>query len=81
MTMGPPSFIRKRAVLGTVESILNLVPGMYMLNLALECSCTTAVNVALNTSTVKLSETKLWTLPPLVLGGIIENQNSDFVMT
>jgi hypothetical protein len=30
--------------------------------------------------TVKLSKTKLGTLPPLVLGGIIENQNSDFVM-
>jgi hypothetical protein len=30
--------------------------------------------------TVELSGTKLWTLPPLVLGGIIENQNSDFVM-
>ena len=31
--------------------------------------------------TVKLSKTKLRTLPPLVLGRIIENQNSDFVMT
>jgi hypothetical protein len=30
--------------------------------------------------TVKLSGTELGTLPPLVLGGIIENQNSDFVM-
>ena len=30
-------------------------------------------------STVELSKTKLGTLPPLVLGGIIENQNSDFV--
>jgi hypothetical protein len=29
--------------------------------------------------TVELSRTKLETLPPLVLGGIIENQNSDFV--
>jgi hypothetical protein len=29
-------------------------------------------------ATVKLSTTKLGTLPPLVLGGIIENQNSDF---
>jgi hypothetical protein len=31
--------------------------------------------------TVELSGTKLVTLPPLVLGGIIENQNSGFVMT
>ena len=30
-------------------------------------------------ATVKLSETKLRTLRLLVLGGIIENQNSDFV--
>ena len=30
--------------------------------------------------TVELSRTKLQTLPPLVLGGIIENQNSDFVI-
>jgi hypothetical protein len=28
--------------------------------------------------TVELSGTKLGTLPPLALGGIIENQNSDF---
>ena len=34
-----------------------------------------------NIYTVKLSGTELRTLPPLVLGGIIENQNSDFVMT
>ena len=33
-----------------------------------------------STITVKLSRTKLGTLPPLVLGGIMENQNSDFVM-
>jgi hypothetical protein len=32
------------------------------------------------TTTVKLSGTELRTLPSLVLGGIIENQNSDFVM-
>ena len=31
------------------------------------------------TSTVKLSETELGTLRLLWLGGIIENQNSDFV--
>ena len=31
--------------------------------------------------TVELSGIKLGMLPPLVLGGIIENQNSDFVMT
>jgi hypothetical protein len=30
--------------------------------------------------TVELGGTKLGTFPPLVLGGIIENQNSDFVM-
>jgi hypothetical protein len=30
--------------------------------------------------TVELRETKLGTLRLLVLGGIIENQNSDFVM-
>jgi hypothetical protein len=30
--------------------------------------------------TVELSETKLGTFPLLLLGGIIENQNSDFVM-
>jgi hypothetical protein len=30
--------------------------------------------------TVELRGTKLRTFPPLVLGGIIENQNSDFVM-
>jgi hypothetical protein len=29
--------------------------------------------------TVELSGTELATLSPLVLGGIIENQNSDFV--
>jgi hypothetical protein len=28
--------------------------------------------------TVELGRTKLGTLPPLALGGIIENQNSDF---
>jgi hypothetical protein len=28
----------------------------------------------------KLEKTKLGTFSPLVLGGIIENQNSDFVM-
>ena len=42
------------------------------------------LNLVLNlvvSSTVELSKTKLGTLPPLVLGGIIENQNSDFVMT
>jgi hypothetical protein len=31
--------------------------------------------------TAKLSKTKSGALPPRVLGGIIENQNSDFVMT
>jgi hypothetical protein len=31
-------------------------------------------------TTVKLIGTKLRRLPPLVLGGIIENQNSDFVI-
>jgi hypothetical protein len=30
--------------------------------------------------TVELSKTKLGTFPLLLLGGIIENQNSDFVM-
>jgi hypothetical protein len=30
-------------------------------------------------NTVELSRTELWMLPPLVLGGVIENQNSDFV--
>ena len=35
------------------------------------------VNLA---STIELSGTKLRTLRLLVLGGIIENQNSDFVM-
>jgi hypothetical protein len=30
--------------------------------------------------TVELSRTKLGTFPLLLLGGIIENQNSDFVM-
>ena len=40
----------------------------------------TAVNLEdLQLCTVELSETKFGTLPPLVLGGIIENQNSDFV--
>jgi hypothetical protein len=33
-----------------------------------------------NSNTVELIRTELWTLPPLLLGGIIENQNSDFVM-
>jgi hypothetical protein len=37
------------------------------------------LNLKIYGPTVKLSKTKLWTLPPLVLGGIIENQNSDFV--
>ena len=32
-------------------------------------------------STVELSKTKLWMLRCLLLGGIVENQNSDFVMT
>ena len=30
--------------------------------------------------TLGLSKTKLGTFPPLVLGGIIEDPNSDFVM-
>jgi hypothetical protein len=30
--------------------------------------------------TVELREPELGTLRPLVLGGVIENQNSDFVM-
>ena len=37
-------------------------------------------NAPVVTNTVKLSGTELGTLPPLVLGGIIKNQNSDFVM-
>ena len=37
--------------------------------------------LGIDLSTVKLSRTKLWTFLPLVLGGIIENQNSDFAMT
>jgi hypothetical protein len=32
-------------------------------------------------TTVELGETELGTLRCLLLGGIIENQNSDFVMT
>jgi hypothetical protein len=41
-------------------------------------SCSTSRLIT--TYTVELGKTKLGTLPPLVLGGIIENQNSDFVM-
>jgi hypothetical protein len=37
--------------------------------------------LGIDLSTVELSGTELRTFPPLVLGGIIENQNSDFVMT
>ena len=39
------------------------------------------IDMSLYASTVKLRGIKLWMLPPLVLGEIIENQNSDFVMT
>jgi hypothetical protein len=47
-----------------------------------EGSTCTAVGIPnSNSTTVELSRTELGTLPPLVLGGIIENQNSDFVMT
>jgi hypothetical protein len=35
--------------------------------------------IEFTTRTVELSRTELGTLPPLVLEGIIENQNSDFV--
>ena len=37
-------------------------------------------NCGVGLHTVKLSGTKLRTFLPLVLGGIIENQNSDFVI-
>jgi hypothetical protein len=40
---------------------------------------TAAVKILL--ATVELSGTELGTLRLLLLGGIIENQNSDFVMT
>ena len=36
--------------------------------------------VGIHLSTVEMSGTELRMFPPLVLGGIIENQNSDFVM-
>ena len=39
------------------------------------------IDMSLYASTVKLRRIKLCKLPPLVLGEIIENQNSDFVMT
>ena len=42
--------------------------------------CIDAARPLMGADTVELSRTKLRTLPPLVLGGIIENQNSDFVM-
>ena len=39
------------------------------------------IDMSLYTRTVELSGIKLFKLPPLVLGEIIENQNSDFAMT
>ena len=39
------------------------------------------IDMSLYTRTVELSGIKLFKLLPLVLGEIIENQNSDFVMT
>ena len=39
------------------------------------------IGMSLYTRTVELSGIKLFKLLPLVLGEIIENQNSDFVMT
>jgi hypothetical protein len=39
------------------------------------------MGMSLYTRTVELSGIKLFKLLPLVLGEIIENQNSDFVMT
>ena len=39
------------------------------------------IDMSLYTSTVQLRRIELCKLPPLVLGEIIENQNSDFVMT
>jgi hypothetical protein len=39
------------------------------------------IYMSLYTSTMELSKIKLCKFPPLVLGEIIENQNSDFVMT
>ena len=38
------------------------------------------IDMSLYASTVELRRIKLCKLPPLVLGEIIENQNSDFVM-
>ena len=39
------------------------------------------IDLSLYTRTVELRGIKLFKLPPLVLGEIIENQNSDFAMT
>ena len=36
-------------------------------------------STGVHSSTVQLGKTELWTLFSLLLGGIIENQNSDFV--
>jgi len=36
-------------------------------------------STGVHSSTVQLGNTELWTLFSLLLGGIIENQNSDFV--
>ena len=37
-------------------------------------------STGVHSSTVQLGNTELWTLFSLLLGGIIENQNSDFAM-
>ena len=37
-------------------------------------------STGVHSSTVQLGNTELWTLFSLLLGGIIENQNSDFVI-
>jgi hypothetical protein len=42
--------------------------------------CVHLLSTAVCTSTVDFSGTKLWMLQCLLLGGIIENQNSDFVL-
>jgi hypothetical protein len=56
--------IMHRTITG-ILLVLNLVLNYYL---------------GIDLSTIELSETELRTILPLVLGGIIENQNSDFVM-
>ena len=62
------------------KKILNFSRGVLTKVCLIGNSLTSALHTSRYSCTVRLSETELWRLWLLVLGGIIENQNSDFVM-